>query len=165
MCCYYFPVVLLKRSAIIPCFCQKIDVTIPLFCQKRGAIFFAVLSKGYAIILFFLQKLLTLLWLKSTVFSPRSEFSYLCSWKLLQISPKYLCNLGGISKHNSYFQIILCTYLQCSLVPVSLINRAISEASYFFMTSKKWSSCKWSKKPAAGPNLLLTQVDVPQHNG
>ena len=25
---------------------------------------------------------------------------------------------------------------------------------FFFMTYKKWSSCKWSKKPATGPNLL-----------
>ena len=37
----HYSVVLLKRGAIIPCFCQKMDVIIPLFV-KKGRQFFVV---------------------------------------------------------------------------------------------------------------------------
>jgi len=132
VCCYYFPVVLLKRSAIIPCFCQKTYVIIPLFCQKNGRHFYAVLSKGYAIILFFLQNFWHYYGWKAPFSAQDLNSRIFVHESYCRFPQSIFATWGGYLNITLNFRSYCVLILQCSLVPISLINRAISEASYFF---------------------------------
>ena len=143
MCCYYFPVVLLKRSAIIPCFCQKIDVTIPLFCQKRGRHFYAVLSKGYAIILFFLQNFWHYYGWKAPFSAQDLNSRIFVHESYCRLPQSIFATWGGYLNTTRNFRSYLVLNSQCSLKQVSIINSAISTSVIFIYNLAQLES-DWS---------------------
>ena len=140
--------ILLKRSAIIPCFCQKMDVIIPLFCQKRGAFFRCFVKKGRHYSVPFAKKW-TLLWTEKRRFQPfRSEYSWffvkvatsLLQWYCYQLVPTCGGYLIPI-----YFRSYLWNNLQCSCSLVSIINSAISKCHISLVEEREsWTISIWS---------------------
>ena len=69
----------------------------------------------------------------------------------LKFSFDMLSTWGGYLNTTRYFRSYCVLILQCSLVPVSIINSAISKTSYFFMIVKevKQEACHPSKPKVA----------------
>ena len=131
MCCYYFPVVLLKRSAIIPCFCQKIDVTIPLFCQKRGAIFSLFCQKGTPLFCSFCKNCWHYYGWKAPFSAQDLNSRIFVHESYCRLPQSIFATWGGYLNTTRNFRSYLVLNSQCSLKRVSIINSAISTSVIF----------------------------------